>query len=63
MILAHALGGWEAIRGPGPISWLEAQLSLQHLSEERVGAPLRLARAVEDKAAAAQRTANARGRR
>ena len=46
--------GWEAVRGPGPLTFLEARLSLQYEAEERVGGPMResarLARAREDAA-------------
>lgn len=49
MILA-ARHGWEAIRGPGPLTFREARLSLQLLVEEEIGAP-REARAQERKAA------------
>jgi hypothetical protein len=39
--------GWDAIRGPGPLTYREARLSLQLAAEERVGAPLRLATQLE----------------
>jgi hypothetical protein len=29
------------VRGPGPITWDEARLTLQLLVEERIGAPMR----------------------
>ena len=29
--------GWDDVRGPGPLTWHEAKLSLQLLAEERVG--------------------------
>ncbi len=56
-ILAHTLGSWEALRGPGPVTWREAQLSLQVMAEERVGTRARQAlmeaKAREDGAAEA----------
>lgn len=55
-ILAQA-HGWEAVRGPGPMTFREAQLSLQLLAEQHLGAPTRAevyaAKAAEDAAAAA----------
>lgn len=33
--------GWEAVRGPGVLTWREAQLSLQLEVEERIGRRLR----------------------
>ena len=49
--------GWASLRGPGLLTWREANLSLQLAAEERVGAVLRLtaeiARAQEDAAWAA----------
>jgi hypothetical protein len=36
-ILAEREGGWANVRGPGPLTWHEAKLSLQLLAEERVG--------------------------
>ena len=45
------------MRGPGPITWDEAQRTLLLLAEERVGAPIRrharMMRASEDARAAA----------
>ncbi len=29
--------GWDDVRGPGPLTWHEAKLSLQLAAEERVG--------------------------
>ena len=49
------------MRGPGPLTWREAQLSLQLAAEQRVGAPARQAilqaKAEEDAAAAAAASA------
>ena len=49
------------MRGPGRLTWREAQLSLQLLAEQRIGAPARLAllqaKAEEDAAAAAAASA------
>lgn len=60
-VLAHKFG-WEAVRGPGPLTWHEAVLSLQVLAEERIGTAQRQqvleAKQAEDAAAnaAAQAT-------
>ena len=55
-VLAHEYG-WEAVRGPGPMTWREAAASLQLLAEERYGAPRRAVvyadKAREDRVAAA----------
>lgn len=52
-ILADKIG-WEAVRGPGPVTWAEALLMLQLEAERQVGAPMRnsarMARAIEDDA-------------
>ena len=49
--------GWEAVRGPGPLTFEELQLSLQLAAEERVGwlvrETARQARAEQDAAFAA----------
>ena len=49
------------MRGPGPLTWREAQLSLQLLAEQRVGSPARMAvleaKAAEDAAASAAASA------
>ena len=49
------------MRGPGPLRWREAQLSLQLVAELRLGAPSRQAvlqaKAEEDAAAAAAASA------
>ena len=49
--------GWEAVRGPGPITWTEALLTMQLDAEERIGSEMRRRqrdlRAAEDEAFAA----------
>jgi hypothetical protein len=49
--------GWEAVRGPGPVTFEEAVLYLQLIAEERIGTVIRerarMARAAEDAAFAA----------
>lgn len=57
-ILASEIGwDWQAIRGPGPITWREAQFMLQIQAERSYGRPLRerlaMARAFEDSQAEA----------
>lgn len=58
--------GWEAVRGPGPLTWEEAKLSMQISLEERMGFVMRktaeIARGEED-AMAAQVASAVRGNR
>jgi hypothetical protein len=53
--------GWEAVRGPGELTWHEANLSLQVAAEKQAGFRMRerarMARAQEDAAYGALRGA------